>query len=97
MPKKPAVFIMTNRKDGDLYVGVAEDLAMEVWEIKHDRGDAFCKKNATHILVYFEFHEGIHEATTRRAQLRKLNHAWKVELIEKHNSAWQDLWPEIAG
>ena len=57
--------------------------------------DGFSKKYGVHDLVYYELHENMMSAITREKQMKKWNRAWKLELIEKQNSAWRDLWEEI--
>jgi putative endonuclease len=58
-------------------------------------GGGFTRKYEIHTLVYFEQHDEMAEAIRREKQLKKWNRAWKIELIEKANPRWQDLWPEI--
>ena len=59
--------------------------------------DGFTKKDRVYRLVYFEQHSDIEAAILREKRLKKWNRAWKIELIEKDNPAWRDLYPEIAG
>jgi putative endonuclease len=48
-----------------------------------------------HVLVYFEMHDDIAEAIRRERQLKKWKRSWKIELIEKSNPEWRDLWQDI--
>ncbi|HEV8714336.1 MAG TPA: GIY-YIG nuclease family protein [Candidatus Binatia bacterium] len=96
MNKQPAVYMLASKRDGTLYIGVTSDLAKRVWEHKNDVVEGFTKKYGVHDLVYFELHGDIESAITREKQLKKWNRAWKIELIEKTNLTWKDLWPEIA-
>jgi putative endonuclease len=66
-----------------------------VWEHKQDMAEGFTRKYEIHTLVYFEQHDEMAEAIRREKQLKKWNRAWKIELIEKINPHWRDLWPEI--
>jgi putative endonuclease len=68
-----------------------------VWEHKVDLHEGFTKKYGVHTLVYYEMHADMAEAIRRERQLKKWNRAWKLELIEKENPSWRDLWPEITG
>jgi putative endonuclease len=48
-------------------------------------------------LVYYEIHDEIHEAIAREKRMKRWARAWKIELIEKENEDWHDLWPTLAG
>jgi len=94
MPKQPAVYILASKRNGTLYIGVTSDLKKRAWEHKNDQVDGFSKKYGVHDLVYYELHENMVSAITREKQIKKWNRAWKLELIEKENSDWRDLWEE---
>ena len=96
MEKRSFVYILSNKPYGTLYVGVTSDLLKRVWEHKSDVVEGFTKKHSVHNLVYFELHGDMESAITREKQLKKWNRAWKIELIEKNNPTWRDLWSEIA-
>jgi putative endonuclease len=96
MEKEPAVYILASKQNGTLYIGVTSGLTKRVWEHKNDAVDGFTKHYGVHRLVYYELHSDM-LAITREKQLKKWNRAWKVELIEKSNPEWKDLWDEIAG
>jgi putative endonuclease len=95
MTKQPAVYVLANKRNGTLYIGVTSDLQKRTWEHKQDLVDGFTKRYAVHRLVYYELHENMLLAIQREKQIKKWNRAWKLELIEKHNSDWSDLWPAI--
>jgi len=95
MSRNPAVYILASKRNGTLYIGVTSDLMKRVWEHKQDMVEGFTRKYEIHTLVYFEQHDEMAEAIRREKQLKKWNRAWKIELIEKANPRWQDLWPEI--
>ena len=97
MPKQPAVYILASKRNGTLYIGVTSDLVKRVWQHKEDMVEGFTKKYGVHTLVYYELHADMVEAIGREKQLKKWNRAWKVELIEKENPHWRDLWPELVG
>ena len=96
MNKQPAVYILASKRDGTLYIGVTSDLVKRVWEHKNDVVEGFTKKYGVHDLVYFEVHGDMESAITREKQLKKWHRGWKIELIEKNNPTWRDLWSEIA-
>ena len=86
---------MTNRKNGTLYIGVSGDLVKRCYEHKNGLVDGFTKKYNLHKLVYYEAHDDPTEAIIREKQMKKWYRSWKIELIEKHNPAWKDLYSEI--
>ena len=93
--KQPCVYILANTARGTLYIGVTSDLIKRVWEHKQDLVDGFTKTHQTHLLVYFEQTDDMLTAITREKQLKKWNRAWKIELIEKENSDWRDLYLDL--
>lgn len=94
--KQPAVYILTSRRNGTLYVGVTSDLPKRIWEHKNDLVEGFTKKYGVHMLIYYELHDNMEAALTREKQLKKWNRAWKLELIERENPDWRDLWEDLA-
>jgi len=95
MTKQPAVYILASERNGTLYIGVTSDLQKRVWEHKKDLTDGFTKRYGVHRLVYYELHNEMLSAITREKQIKKWNRAWKLELIEKQNPDWMDLWEGI--
>ncbi|HWP92907.1 MAG TPA: GIY-YIG nuclease family protein [Thermodesulfobacteriota bacterium] len=89
------VYIMSNKKNGTLYIGVTNDLSRRVYEHKNDMIEGFTKKYGLHTLVYFEQMEDVHSAIQREKRLKKWNRRWKIELIEKLNPEWMDLYEEL--
>lgn len=95
MEKQPAVYILSSKPNGTLYIGVTSDLVKRAWEHKNELMDGFTRKYGVHRLVYYETHADMLAAITREKQLKKWNRAWKVELIEQRNPEWNDLWDEV--
>ena len=95
MVRQPAVYILASKQNGTLYIGVTNDLQRRVWEHKNDLVEGFTKRYGVHRLIYYELYEDMVSAITREKQMKKWNRAWKLELIEKHNPAWNDLWEAI--
>lgn len=90
------VYILASRMRGTLYVGVTNDLVGRVYVHRSGTTDGFTKKYSVHRLVYFEVHQDVKEAITREKQIKKWNRAWKIQLIEKTNPHWDDLYPSIS-
>ena len=86
---------MASKRNGTLYVGATSNLVKRVHEHKNDLADGFTKKYRVHNLVYFELHEDMSDAIAREKQIKKWNREWKLELIEKSNPEWKDLYDNI--
>ncbi len=72
---------------------MTSDLVKRIWEHRSNLIEGFTKRYGVHSLVYFELHGDMYEAIQREKQIKKWNQAWKIELIEKTNLQWRDLWP----
>ncbi len=90
--KQYYVYILASKKNGVLYIGVTSNLVKRIYEHKSKLVKGFTKKYHVHKLVYYEETEDIYAAITREKQLKKWNRAWKIELIERENSDWKDLY-----
>jgi putative endonuclease len=95
MDKQPAVYILASGYNGTLYIGVSSNLIQRIWQHKNDLVDGFTEKYGVHMLVYYELHEQMLTAIEREKQLKHWNRQWKINLIEKMNPAWKDLWEEL--
>ena len=89
------VYILTNKPGGVLYVGVAADIAARVHQHREGEGSSFCRRYNLTRLVYAEEYPTIDEAIVREKALKEWKRAWKIELIEKANPQWDDLWEVI--
>ena len=90
--KAPVLYILANKRNGTLYIGVTSDLIKRIWQHKNNSVAGFTKKYNVHTLVYFEQHQEMMEAIKREKQLKKWNRSWKINLIEKGNPDWDDLY-----
>ena len=90
--KKAWVYIMTNIKNGTLYIGVTNDLIRRAYEHKNDLVDGFTKEHGLHTLVYAEEHSIIAGAILREKQMKKWKRKWKIRIIEEMNPSWMDLY-----
>ena len=95
MQKQPAVYILSNKRNGTLYTGVTSDLIKRIWQHRNEHVDGFSKKYSTHLLVYYEVHDDIVNAITREKQIKAWKREWKINVIEEFNPYWRDLYPEI--
>jgi len=92
---QPALYLLASQRNGTLYVGVTSNLVKRLWEHQNDAVEGFTEKYGVHRLVYFELHDTMLAAIQREKQIKKWNRAWKINLIEKANPEWKDLWPDI--
>jgi putative endonuclease len=95
--KQYYVYILWSKKNGVLYVGVTNDLVRRVYEHKNNLVQGFTKKYHVHNLVYYEVTLDITGAITREKQLKKWSRLQKLQLINRFNSEWKDLYEEICG
>jgi putative endonuclease len=89
------VYIMASKRNGTLYIGVTNNLPQRVWEHKNDVHEGFTKKYGVHRLVWFEVTSDVEEAILREKQMKKWRRQWKINLIEKENPNWNDLYEGI--
>ncbi|MBP7805213.1 MAG: GIY-YIG nuclease family protein [Candidatus Pacebacteria bacterium] len=89
------VYILASDRNGTLYIGVTNDLVRRVFEHKNDLVEGFTKQYKVHMLVYYECFESIASAITREKVLKSWNRKWKLDLIEKENPEWRDLYQDI--
>ncbi len=95
MNKNPAVYLMTNRKNGTLYTGVTSDLPRRIWQHKNGITEGFCSKYNLTMLVYFELYEDMYAAISREKQIKAGSRKAKLKLIDHMNPGWRDLYPDI--
>jgi putative endonuclease len=96
MPNKRFhVYILSNRIGGTLYTGVTSRLVQRIYEHREGLVDGFSKRYGLHRLVYYEEHGTAESAIRREKQIKEWKRAWKIELIERQNPHWIDLYPAI--
>lgn len=89
------VYMLASRRNGTLYTGMTDDLVRRVWEHRTGAVLGFTRKYAVKVLVWYEQHESRESAFVRERQMKKWNRARKLDLIEKQNPSWRDLWDEL--
>ena len=90
------VYIMTNKRDGVLYIGVTADLPARMLQHKEGTGSAFCRRYGVDRLIYAERHDEIADAIAREKAMKAWKRALKVELIETVNPEWEDYFERLA-
>jgi putative endonuclease len=86
---------MTDERHGTLYAGVSADLSRRSWEHREGLYPGFTKRYGLKLLVWYEYHDRMEEAIAREKQIKSWKRAWKIELIEKLNPTWRDLYEEL--
>ena len=89
------VYILASRRNGTLYVGSTTNLIKRVWEHTNNVVPGFTARYHVHQLVYYEAHQDIMEAARRERRLKNWCRKWKLNIIEKFNPTWRDLYDEI--
>jgi len=89
------VYILFNKRNGTLYVGVTNDLVKRIWQHKNKVVEGFTKQYGVDKLGHYEVFENINSAITREKQLKGGNRKAKIELIELNNPNWNDLYYDI--
>jgi putative endonuclease len=89
------VYILANRRNGTLYIGMTDDLARRVWQHRTGALPGFTSRYGLKILVWYELHDTRESAFLRERQLKKWNRAWKLRLIEHMNPLWRDLFEQL--
>lgn len=94
--KKPGyVYIMANKRNGTIYLGVTSDLPKRVYEHRNGLIEGFTRKYGCRMLVWFERYDDIEEARAAELRMKNWNRQWKLKRIERMNPDWRDLFDDI--
>jgi putative endonuclease len=93
--KSPAIYIVTNKRHGTLYVGVTSNLINRIHDHRTGASRGFASQHGCKVLVYFELHADMPTAIAREKQIKPESRAGKIALKESRNGAWRDLHAEI--
>ena len=91
------VYLLASDRNGTLYIGVTRDLVRRVYDHKNKVKPGFTSRYGVQRLVWFETYDDPTNAISREKEIKKWRRAWKMQLIEKSNPQWRDLYDEIAG
>ena len=95
MKKEGYIYILFNRKNGTLYVGVTSDLIKRIYQHKNKLIEGFSKKYGVDKLGYYEVYSDIESAIAREKQIKAGSRKKKIDLIEKINPNWDDLYDSL--
>ena len=90
---QPCVYMLTNRRNGTLYVGVTSDLKKRMEDHKNNEVPGLGKSFGAHTLVWFEKHPTLEAAMNKEKAMKGWKRRWQVDLIQRKNPAWKDLSP----
>ena len=89
------VYILASQRNGTLYIGITNDLKRRVFEHKEGLIDGFTKEYKVNQLVYFGQTPDVRSAIEREKRLKEWKRQWKIELVEKENLTWIDLYDSL--
>ena len=89
------VYIIASRRDGAIYIGVTNDIVRRIYEHRAKAVPGFTSRYNITRLVWFEIYDDPISAISREKELKKWKRSWKVQLIEKDNPQWDDLYESI--
>ena len=89
------IYIVTNKTNGTLYVGVTSDIARRAWEHRDGVVEGFTKKYGLKLLVYVEPHDDIRNAIQREKTIKHWPRIRKLQLIHAANPEWRDLYDTL--
>ena len=93
--KSGCVYILTNKPEGVLYIGVTSDLSARIAQHRAGAVFSFTNRYNCHRLVWFEHFENLHDARACEVRMKKWNRAWKIARIVERNPQWRDLSGEL--
>jgi len=86
------VYILASKRNGTLYVGVTNNLAARIFAHREGRGSAFTKRYNVKLLVWYESYDLVTDAIQRETSIKRWPRQFKLNLIEKDNPEWNDLY-----
>jgi putative endonuclease len=95
MDKTSYVYILASEPYGTLYVGSTVDLVKRVWQHREGIFPGFTKQYHVTHLVWYEVHTDLMEAARREKQIKKWHRDWKINLVQRMNPDWLDLYSAI--
>jgi len=95
MNRQSYVYILFNKRNGTLYTGVTSNLTKRIWQHKQKNPGSFTSKYGANRLGYYEVFSDIRDAIAREKQIKGGSRVKKLDLIEKQNPDWRDLWEDI--
>ncbi len=96
MERGGCIYILTNKNKTTLYVGVTSNLRSRIYDHKtHKHINSFSDRYNLEYCIYYEAYPTIADAIGREKEIKKWRRQKKIQLIERLNPSWNDLWEEI--
>jgi len=95
LQKTFAVYMLASRRNGTLYVGVTSNLVQRVWQHREKFVEGFAAAHRAATLVWYEVHDDADAAIAREKQIKRWKREWKIQMIERTNPYWNDLYNSI--
>ena len=95
--RNPCAYLLASHRNGTLYAGATSNLPARIWQHRNYVVEGFTQRHHVHDLVWFELRETMDSAISREKAIKAWKRVWKIELIEKSNPYWRDLYAEICG
>jgi putative endonuclease len=89
------VYILASQRNGTLYTGHTDNLPHRIWEHREEMRRGFTSKYGVKMLVWYQSFETRSGAFARERAIKKWNRAWKIEMIERFNPGWRDLYDDL--
>jgi putative endonuclease len=89
------VYIMTNPRHTVLYTGMTNNLMRRVWQHKNAQDGGFTVRYHCSVLVLYEVYLDSYNAIAREKQIKARSRTYKIELIERTNPEWKDLYDAL--
>lgn len=89
------IYILTNKRNSTLYIGVTSNLGQRIWQHREGLIEGFTKRYGLKTLVWYHHFDDLQDARRREVQMKEWKRAWKVEAIEALNPTWRDLYPDV--
>lgn len=86
---------MAKKRNGTIYLGVTSNLPQRAYQHRNRLIEGFSKENDCKILVWYQAYDDLQDARQRERQMTKWKREWKLELIEKENPQWKDLFDNL--
>jgi putative endonuclease len=95
MEKYYYVYILANNRNGTLYIGITSEIVKRIWQHREKVFQGFTEKYNINKLVYYEIFKDPQNAIKREKRLKKYKREWKINIIEKDNPEWKDLYDQL--
>jgi putative endonuclease len=95
MTRSGYVYLMANKRNGTIYLGVTSDLVKRAHDHRHGLIEGFTKQHRCKMLIWFEQFDDIQDARAREYSMKKWKRAWKLKVIEDANPDWRDLFDDL--